>query len=75
MALFTEKYTPLGGSGTRHECGEPFTGMSSWIEYQVCHNKFNCSQCEFARDDRDEFKEHLGIAHMDKQPLRLKIKL
>lgn len=78
MALISGKYTPLGGSGSRtficRECGETFNDMSSWIEHQVCHNKFMCNQCEYACEDRDEFEEHLGTAHTDDQP-KLKMKL
>ena len=76
IALIAGKYTPLGGSGTRtficRHCDVLVTDMLSWIKHQVWHNTFKCNQCEFVCNDRDEFEEHFGTAHLDEQPSKLK---
>lgn len=80
LALISGKMIPLSSSNARsyicRECGETFSEMLQWLEHQSTHGKFNCNQCEYSCDMRDDLEEHLNTTHPEEMsPPKLKLKL
>uniref|UniRef100_A0A336KEG1 CSON007249 protein n=1 Tax=Culicoides sonorensis TaxID=179676 RepID=A0A336KEG1_CULSO len=81
LALISGKMIPLSNNVRSYicrECGETFNDMLQWLDHQVTHGKFNCNQCEYSCDSRDDLEDHLNTSHVEdagNSPPKLKLKL